>query len=306
MISRFLFYLKLLRVYLMAKRFCGKHEYLARNVAFHPELDVRLDVYSPDAGANRPVLIFVHGGGWSKYNKQLFAPAAMKLLPEKMVVVIPDHTKHPHAKYEQMTREIAAVLSWTLENIEQYGGDSKQVVICGHSSGGHLVGLAVMDQRFLRAYGHTADEVQGVVYISSGYDLHEQYTYELAKSDNKGTDLMETMIGIAGKIENFSAASPINYVRNDLPPTLIIHGDADQTIPVSQATEFHAALQKAGVPSELKIHPGRGHSEILLGALTEERPRIVADISDFVHNARHPDLAQISGSMHISAPELDI
>jgi dipeptidyl aminopeptidase/acylaminoacyl peptidase len=54
---------------------------------------------------------------------------------------------------------------------------------------------------------------------------------------------METMIGVAGTKENFSAASPINYVRKDLPPALIIHGDADQTIPVGLAVEFYKALQ---------------------------------------------------------------
>ncbi|MBN1317205.1 MAG: alpha/beta hydrolase [Anaerolineales bacterium] len=292
MINRILFYLKLLRVYLIAKRFCRKHEQLSLDVAYQSGLDVRLDVYSPDDGAYYPVLIFVHGGGWSKYNKGLFAPAAMKLLPEKMVVVIPDHTKYPHANYEQMSNEIAGVISWTLENVEQYGGDPNRVVVCGHSSGGHLVGLALMDQHYLNAYGHTSGEVKGVIYASSGYDLNAQYKYELDKSNNKGTDLMETMIGIAGNKENFSVASPVTYVRKDLPPALIIHGDADKTIPVSLAVEFHEALQEAGAPSELVIYPGRGHSEILLAALTENQPRIVADISNFVHTARRQELTE--------------
>jgi acetyl esterase/lipase len=144
-----------------------------------------------------------------------------------------------------MTHEVAAAIGWTLENIGRYGGDPRHVVVCGHSSGGHLVGLAMMDPRLLRVYGHAAD----------------------------------------GGVANFDTASPIHYVRADLPPVLILHGDADQTISVDQATEFHAALQAAGALSELIICPGRGHSEVLFAALAERRAQIVADIATFVHNA---------------------
>ena len=94
------------------------------------------------------------------------------------------------------------------------------------------------------------------------------------------------MVGVMGGKENFTTASPINYVRLDLPPTLIIHGDADETIPVSQSIAFHEAHRQAGAESILKIYPGRGHSEILFSALTEARAQIVADIADFVHNAK--------------------
>jgi acetyl esterase/lipase len=55
---------------------------------------------------------------------------------------------------------------------------------------------------------------------------------------------------------------------------------------VSQAVEFHAALQRAGTSCDLKIYPGRGHSELLFSALTEKRPQIVTDISEFVRNGQ--------------------
>jgi acetyl esterase/lipase len=240
-----------------------------------------LDVYPLGAGTGHPVLFFVRGGGWGRYSRKLFAPVAMKLLPEKMIVVIPNHTPYPDAGYEQMTNEVAAALSWTLENIGQYGGDPKRVTILGHSSGGHLAGLVVMDSRFLTAHGHTSAEICGSVWVSSGYDLHAQYAYEEAKGGE--TPLMKTMVGVMGGKENFTRASPINYVRPDLPPTLILHGGADQTVPIRIASDFHAKLQGAGARSQFKEYPGRGHSEILFSALAEERPEIVADISRFVH-----------------------
>jgi acetyl esterase/lipase len=277
------FYTKLYKAHRAGKKFYSQYEHMEREVPFHPEMDVRLDVYSPATGRGHPVLIFVHGGRWKDFTKELFAPVAMKLLPEHIVVVIPDHTLHPHAQYEQMTHEISAALSWTLENIERYGGDPRRVVIAGHSSGGQLAGLAVMDLRFLQAFGHTSSEVCGVVGISGAYDLDGQYIFERSK----GSDA-PVMTAVMGRQENFSVASPINYVRPGLPPFLVIHGDADQTIPLSQATDFHQALQRAKVRSELKIYPGRGHSEIFFSALEEESPQIVADISGFVHSCTLP------------------
>lgn len=282
MIDRLLYYLKLYKAHRIARKFAASYEYLDRDIQFHPDMDVRLDLYTL-AGKGFPVLVFVHGGYWSHYHKELFAPAAMKLLPEGIAVVIPDHTLYPHARYEQMTHEIAAALSWTLRNIEQYGGDPKRVFLCGHSSGAHLIALAVMDeQRFLNPYGHTKDEIRGMIYASGGYDFETLYAHEQGKKNGE-TALMKTMVGITGGTEHFPAASPIHYTQRDLPPTLILHGDADQSVPVAQAIDFHAALQEAGAPSQLKIYPGRGHSEILFSALAEERAQIVADISDFVH-----------------------
>jgi acetyl esterase/lipase len=279
--ARWPFYVKLYKAYRGARKFRAEYEHLARDVVFHPEMDVRLDVYSPPAGANHPVIFFVHGGRWSELTKELFAPVATKLLPEGIVVVIPDHTLHPHARYEQMTHEVAAALSWTLENVERYGGDPERVVVAGHSSGAQLLGLAVMAPRFLSAYGHSQAEVCGMIGISGGYDLDAQYAFERAK----GSDA-PVMTAVMGGRENFTVASPINYVQPGLPPMLLIHGDEDPTIPVSTSIDFHAALQKAGVQSELKIYPGGRHSEMLFSALAEQRPQLVVDLSDFVHRCQ--------------------
>ena len=53
--------------------------------------------------------------------------------------------------------------------------------------------------------------------------------------------------------------SPLNYVQNELPPTLTIHGDADPVVPYEHAVRLHAALEDAGVPNELHTVPGGGH-----------------------------------------------
>ena len=270
-------YVQLARAYLAARRFYNTYEHLERDVAFHPGMAPRLDVYSPPSGTGYPVLFFVHGGSWKDFHKELFASVAMKLVPEGMVVVIPDYTLYPDAGYEQMVDEVAAAVSWTLENIDAYGGDPGRVVVAGHSAGGHLAGLAVMDPRFLAAYGHSSAEIRGLIGMSGVYDVQAEYDYWV----ERGT-YPEVIVEVMGGQESFAPASPLEYARPGLPPVLLIHGDRDETVPVSITTAFHAALLSAGADSDLDVYAGLGHADYLFAALGQERSRLVTDIATFV------------------------
>ncbi len=64
------YYLKLFRAYLIARQFRAQYEHAKRDVKYHPQLPPALDVYSPATGTDHPVLIFVHGGGWSNYARR--------------------------------------------------------------------------------------------------------------------------------------------------------------------------------------------------------------------------------------------
>jgi acetyl esterase/lipase len=275
------FYVKLYQAYRTAQRFRADYPHLGRDVAFHPNMEPRLDVYSPAEGSAHPVVVFVHGGSWKSYDKNLFAPVATRLLPENIVVVIPDYTLHPEARYEQMTHEVAAALSWTLDNIDRYGGDPQRVVIAGHSAGAHLAALAIMDPRFMATYGHRSAEICGYVGLSGVYDVQAEFDYWQSRGSAP-----QVILDVMGGEQNLDIASPIRYVRADLPPFLVIHGDDDQTVPVEIGTAFHAALQTAGAESTLGLYPGSGHSDYLFAALADESAPVVTDILSFVRSCR--------------------
>jgi acetyl esterase/lipase len=273
------FYVKLFQVMRTGERFYKQYPHQERDVAFHLDMAPRLDVYWPGEGEGYPVLIFVHGGSWKDYDKKLFAPVAQKLLPEGMVVVIPDYTLYPDATYEQMARETAAAIAWTLENAARYGGDPDRIIVAGHSAGAHLSGLAVLDPRYLEELGHSSDEICGWIGMSGVYDIQAEYDYWVDKGSTP-----EVMLEVMGGQQNFGQASPLSYVRAGLPPLLVIHGDEDETVPVAISTAFHAALQAAGAPSRLIVYPGAGHSDYLFAGLSEERAPIVDHIVQFVQS----------------------
>lgn len=274
--SRLRPYARFAKAYWAGRRFYATYPHVAQDVAFHPNVQPLLDVYSRPAGDGHPVLVFVHGGSWKDHDRKLFAPVAAKLLPHGLVVVIPDHTLNPHAGYEQMAREIAAALSWTLDHSQEYGGDPKRVFLSGHSSGAHLALLAVMDPRFLAEHGKSAAQVCGLIGLSGVYDVQAEHDFWQAKGVAP-----EIITQVMGGTAHYRAASPLSYVRAGLPPALLIHGDHDQTVPVAQSTAMHAALCAAGVQSELVVYAGASHTDFLFDALTVDRRGLVATIARF-------------------------
>jgi dipeptidyl aminopeptidase/acylaminoacyl peptidase len=82
---------------------------------------------------------------------------------------------------------------------------------------------------------------------------------DLLDGANRRTYAVQWLGSRADRVEVAKRLSPMTYVRRDLPPTLTIHGDADPTVPYAHATALHAALQKAGVATELVTIPKGGH-----------------------------------------------
>lgn len=271
------FYWNLYQVDRAGKQFYADYPHLARDVAFSPQFDARLDVYSPAEGENHPVLIFIHGGGWDKYDRKLFAPVGQKLIERGIVVVIPDYTLHPNAGYAQMAQEMAAATAWTLENIDRYGGDPARVVISGHSAGAHLAGLIATDEVWLNFEGHTNQELCGLIGLAGVYDIPAQMVFERSKG---GT--APVMTAVMGGEANFPAASPSSYVFSGMPQARLIHGSLDTTVPISISEEFQQKLETAGIPNELIVYPDKGHTDFLFDGFSDPTAPILSDISNFV------------------------
>ncbi len=276
-----LFYAQLLQAKLVADKFYAEYPGLTKNIAYGPLPAEKLDVYQPQTPGKHPVLIFVHGGGWRDYSKELHAPVAQKLIPQDVVVVLPEYTMTPGTTYKQQTAETASAIAWTLENIDKYGGDASRVFVGGQSAGAHLTALAVLDKQWLAAVHHSSNELAGLYGIAGPYDIDMQMAFE-RKKGGTGPVLIEEFEGEA----NFPNGSPSHFVRGDLPPVLLIHGDADETVPLSISQDFQLRLLAAGAQSKLLVYPGAGHAGLLFDALVSNPARLITDLMDFIRSAR--------------------
>ena len=282
------FYWKLWAAQREADKFYLECATVFKDVVYSASTDQRLDVYQPEGGSGHPVLVYVYGGSWNGGRKNLYAPAAQRLLPENAVIVIPDYTLYPRAGYPTQTQEIAAALAWTLDNIAKYGGDPKKVVVVAQSAGAHVASLALLDQGFLAVHGHAPSEVRGFFGISGVYDIETQLAHERSKG-RSGQYVADVM----GGRQNIAAASPSTWVSADAPRTRLIHGDADTTVPVRMSIEFNQRLQAAGAQSDVFLYPGAGHSGILFEALAHSPSTLMDDIVYFMRQcvAESPALA---------------
>ncbi len=193
----------------------------------------KLNLFVPRSkSASKPVLIFVHGGNWDSGNKNQYGFFGRNFAKKNIITIIPDYTLSPDANYETMTVQIAAVINWAKKHAADYGGDPNQIFVTGHSAGGHLGALAVMNPKF----GINPGAVSGIILNdAAGLDMK----YYLEENPPQG-NYKTTWTTDSAKWRD---ASPIYYINQKTPPMLLYVGA--KTYPsIKVANEqFLAALQ---------------------------------------------------------------
>ena len=233
-----------------------------RTLAYGEDPLQQVDLWFPrgDGGAH-PLVLFVHGGGWSKGDKSngsgrwkathypqagyLFASANYRLVPQ--------------ASVEQQAEDVAMALKALLDRARELGVDKRRVVLMGHSAGAHLVALVGTDERYLRAAGLSYADLAGVVALDgAGYEVS-------AQMDKGGPRLRQTYEqAFGGDPARQRALSPMNHVAApNAGRFLVLH--VDRAASVRQSPALAEALRRAGTPAETQSVEGRGlmgHLEI--------------------------------------------
>jgi len=108
----------------------------------------RLDVLAPSVrpehdrgGADLPVYVYFHGGGWTSGDKAALTKYCASQSIGGMVVVNANYRPATRAHMGEILEDAAAVLAWVTANIASYGGDPDRIVLGGDSAGGHIAAL---------------------------------------------------------------------------------------------------------------------------------------------------------------------
>ncbi len=230
--------------------------------------ELKIDLYLPKNDIDRPpIILCIHGGGWSKGNKRQ-CPAVM-MVKEGYAVASMEYRLTGDAPFPAQIEDCKAAVRWLRANAVKYHFDADKIGVWGHSSGAHLAALLGTsgDVAALEGGGDNlkySSRVQAVCEISGPADLLRMYqdvTKEQSGMGSRAKAALEALLGGPAdqKKAEAIAASPLHYVSKDDPPFLIIHGDEDATVPVDQSREFAAALKAAGVETMLDVVAGRGH-----------------------------------------------
>ncbi len=144
---------------------------IQRDISYGSDPLQRLDVYTPDGAKGRqlPVLLFVHGGGFTRGDKHgAFYPDNITLWAARngMVGVNIDYRLAPKNPWPAGVKDLASAIAWTNANIARYGGDPHRIVIFGHSAGAnHVADYAAHPE----VRGAEASSVKGVIMLSPAY-----------------------------------------------------------------------------------------------------------------------------------------
>ena len=132
-----------------------------------------LDVYYTDpTGAKRPVMIYVHGGGWIGGDKAHVGAKPEFFTQAGYVFVSVNYRLSPQAKFPAHVQDVASAILWAMKTIAQYGGDPNQIYLMGHSAGGQLVTLVATDEQYLKADGAGLSLIKGVISLdTAAYDI---------------------------------------------------------------------------------------------------------------------------------------
>ena len=241
------------------------------NVAYGSEPRQRLDVYVPEEPAteSRAVIVFIHGGSWNSGSKDQYRFVGSSLAKRGFIAVLPNYRLSPAVRFPDFVVDAATAVTWTLRNIESYGGDPRRVFVMGHSAGAHIALLLTLDRRYLAAAGASADDLRGVIGLSGPYDF------------NIDSDLLR---GVFGSAPDMQQTQPVHFARGDAPPLLLIHGTDDVVCWDRHSIRLTELVRAAGGRAELRLYPGLGHGGTLAGLsrLGRGRAPTLDDVAAFV------------------------
>ncbi len=209
----------------------------------------------PAPGAKRPAIVFFFGGGWSSGSPAQFEQQARHLAGRGMVAITADYrvaTRHK-VKPVSCVADAKSCIRWVRRNAERLGIDPDRIVAAGGSAGGHLAAAT--------ATLPGLDEKGEDLAISAVPNALVLFNPALVLAPIEGMDAK----GFEAKMsaERFGCEpreiSPFHNVRAGLPPTLILHGRADTTVPFASAEAFAAAMKKVGNRCEVVGYEGQPH-----------------------------------------------
>ena len=228
------------------------------------QLDIYLPADKPAGGA--PILLQVHGGGWTIGTKdQQGIPLMQHMAAKGWICVAPNYRLSPRDPWPAHIVDVKQAIAWIREHIADYGGDPDYIAITGGSAGGHLVALAAVtpnDREWQPGFEHADTSVQTAIPHYGVYDFAGSTGTRAAiqlRDRFLGPRILQTRW--AEHPETFEAASPILRVTPDAPDFFVLHGVGDTLVPVDQARKFVARLREVSkrtvVYAEL---PGAQHA----------------------------------------------
>jgi acetyl esterase/lipase len=215
-----------------------------------------LDLYSFNGAKNAPVVIFIHGGEWTKGDKREVSYKPRFFNEAGMIFASVNYRLSGKAGHPAQVNDVAAAVRWLRDHAGEYGGDAHRLVLMGHSAGCHLVTLVGLDPRPLATVGFKPADLKAVVSWSGGaFDL-------VAKVAEGGMYAGYIRVNFGDDEKVWRDASPMNHVgeAKPMPAFLFVSADGDKPGSKAASEKMVGLVRTAGGTVERLILPGKDHT----------------------------------------------
>lgn len=247
----------------------------------YKSVPLRMDILQPVMADKNPMpaVLFVTGGGFITANKDNWLQQRLAIAEAGYVVASIEYRVAPLVLFPAPLEDVKAGIRFLRANAAKYGVDPERVAVMGDSAGGYLAAFAGVtsgDRKF--DVGENLDQSSAVLAAVDIYGLSdltligEGYPAEAVKMHQSPGATEALWVNGAlpfmpgGSIEEHpekaAAANPITYVKEGLPPFLIMHGDKDTLVSPRQTERLHEALVAKGNDSTYYVVKGANHGDV--------------------------------------------
>jgi arylformamidase len=202
-----------------------------RTERFGPNAADLIDIFAPAKAAAAPILVFIHGGAWSRNSRLDASFPAPTLLGRGAAYAAPDFGSLKTLRLPEMIENCRRAVEFVFRNAARFGCDPARLYLAGHSSGAHLAGCVLVTDWASR--GLPADMIKGGLLMSGMYDLHPVVLSSRSK-----------FLHITPEEE--VAASPMRHLAHIACPIAVTSADEDSPEFKRQSAVFADALQGMG------------------------------------------------------------
>ncbi len=211
------------------------------------------DIYHPAGPGPHPIVLVLHGGGWSGGDRTEASPASKALAAAGFVVVATDYRLAPAHHYPEQITDVLDSLTWIRQRAPQWRADPTRIALLGRSAGSQLAILTASNPAAgitsVVAFYSPVDFVVGWKEPGWPDPLHAREIF----TDYFGGTYDELP-------ERYREASPIAHTDRPLPPTLLISGGRDQLVDLSFSRQLAERLTAGGTPNALVTIPWAEHA----------------------------------------------
>lgn len=220
--------------------------------------DLTADVYTPPGKPSQaPGVLLVHGGSWSGGDRTQLRGYGILLGRLGYLCVACEYRLSGEAAWPAQIHDVKAALRWMRANAGTLGLDPARLAISGNSAGAHiaLVAAGTPNLSIFEGTGGNAGVDTTVGAVISFYGPSD-----FGSDPQKAQGAVAQLMGPNVTADALRGASPVTYTKPGYPPTLLIHGNGDETVDPESSLRVYRELAKAKVPVELHMYEGLPHA----------------------------------------------